>query len=195
MTQPTAKLAPRRHGPFPIEQVLSPINYHLTLPTQWQIHPVFHMDLLTPYHETPLHGQNYARPPPNLVDGAGEYKIEKILDEHCKGWSGKLLYLVKWKGYPDLDNKWVDRKDVHVAEEIRKYRERTKAHKSRTSTSEEPHPTHSMSPSPTFSVISIITTSADDTASHFKMWFTLETLQKQWPASQLLSQATYPPTV
>ena len=44
--QPTAKLAPRRHGPFPIVQVMSPVNYRLQLPTQWSIHDVFHIDLL-----------------------------------------------------------------------------------------------------------------------------------------------------
>ena len=43
--QPTTKLAPRRHGPFPITQVMSPVNYRLKLPTQWSIHPVFHIDL------------------------------------------------------------------------------------------------------------------------------------------------------
>ena len=53
--QPTTKLAPRRHGPFPIVQVMSPVNYRLKLPTQWSIHPVFHIDLLTPYRETPMH--------------------------------------------------------------------------------------------------------------------------------------------
>jgi hypothetical protein len=47
--QPTAKLAPRRHGPFKVVQVMSPVNYRLELPTQWSIHTVFHIDLLTPY--------------------------------------------------------------------------------------------------------------------------------------------------
>ena len=168
MTQPTTKLTPRCHGPFPIKQVLSPITYCLTLPTQWQIHLVFHMDLLTPYHETPLHGQDYTQPPLNLVDGAEEYEIGKILDENRKGQSGKLQYLVKWKGYPDSNNKWVNRKDVHAAEEIRKYKGRMQAHKSQASASKESHPTHSMSPSPTSSVISIVTTSADDTTAHIQ---------------------------
>ncbi len=57
--QPTAKLAPRRHGPFKVTQVMSPINYRLELPMQWSIHPVFHTDLLTPYCKTTTHGPNY----------------------------------------------------------------------------------------------------------------------------------------
>src|ERR1700761_3939336 len=52
MDQPAAKLAARRHGPFPIAQVMSPVTYQLTLLVTWRLHPVFHIDLLTPYHET-----------------------------------------------------------------------------------------------------------------------------------------------
>ena len=53
--QPTAKLAARHHGPFLVEQVLSPVTYKLSLPSTWNIDLVFHTDLLTPYRETPFH--------------------------------------------------------------------------------------------------------------------------------------------
>ena len=43
LNQPTPKLAPKRHGPFKVVQVMSPVNYRLELPTQWSIHPVFHV--------------------------------------------------------------------------------------------------------------------------------------------------------
>ena len=75
--QPTAKLAPRRHGPFKVIQVMSDINYRLELPTQWSIHPVFHTDLLTPYRETLTHGHNYQCPPLELVDREEEYEVKK----------------------------------------------------------------------------------------------------------------------
>ena len=78
--QPTPKLGARRHGPFKVIQVMSPINYCLELPTQWSIHPVFHIDLLTPYRETITHGANYQCPPPDLVNNAEEYEVKKILD-------------------------------------------------------------------------------------------------------------------
>ena len=48
-SQPAAKLATQRHSLFPVEQVLSPVTYKLSLPSTWNIHPVFHTDLLTPY--------------------------------------------------------------------------------------------------------------------------------------------------
>ena len=79
VAQPTAKLAPKRHRPFRVTQVMSPVNYCLELPMQWSIHPVFHIDLLTPYHETPIHSANYLRPPPDLINGEEEYKVKHIL--------------------------------------------------------------------------------------------------------------------
>ena len=55
--QPSAKLAPKRHRPFRIIQVMSPVNYRLELPTQWSIHDVFHIDLLTPIAKLPFMDQ------------------------------------------------------------------------------------------------------------------------------------------
>ena len=82
--RPSVKLAPKRYGPFEIRKVLSPITYQLTLPPQWKIHNVFHVDLLTPYHETELHRPNFARPPPDLINGEEEYEIEEILQSDRK---------------------------------------------------------------------------------------------------------------
>ncbi len=127
--QPTAKLVPKRHGPFPIIQVMSPVNYRLKLPTQWSIHDVFHIDLLTPYRETDLHGSNYSRPAPDLVDNEEEYEVEKILDSRHFGRRRKKQYLIKWKGYPDSDNKWVDKQNIHAPEAIREFENRNPARK------------------------------------------------------------------
>ena len=78
--QPAAKLAPKCHGPFTITKVMSSVTYRLELPPQWTIHPVFHVDLLTPYRETPMHGRNYQCPPLDLIRGEEEYEVERILD-------------------------------------------------------------------------------------------------------------------
>jgi hypothetical protein len=118
VNQPTAKLAPRRHGPFKIIQVMSAVNYRLELPTQWSIHPVFHIDLLTPYRETIMHGPNFTRPTPELIDGEEEYSVEKILDSQHFGRRRRLQYLVKWEGYPDSENTWVDKDDVFADDKV-----------------------------------------------------------------------------
>jgi hypothetical protein len=55
----TAKLAPRRHGLFKITRIISPVAVQLELPVQWNIHPVFHTSLITPYTETQSHGPNF----------------------------------------------------------------------------------------------------------------------------------------
>ncbi len=79
-SHPTAKLAPKRYGPFPITKVLGPVTYQLRLPEQWNIHPMFHVDLLTPYKETEFHGRNFKQPLPDLINGEEEYKVEWIID-------------------------------------------------------------------------------------------------------------------
>ena len=121
--QPTPKLGARRHRPFKVVQVMSPVNYRLELPMQWSIHPVFHIDLLTPYRETITHGANYQRPPPDLVDNAEEYEVKNILDSRLFGRRRRLQYLVKWKGYPDSDNMWVDKDDVFADDKVQAFKE------------------------------------------------------------------------
>ena len=120
--QPTAKLAPKRHGPFKVTQVMSLVNYRLELPTQWSIHTVFHIDLLTPYRETTMHSANYQRPPLDLVNGEEEYEIEAVLDSRRFGRGRKLQYLVKWKGYPDSDNQWVNKEDLFADDDLRDFK-------------------------------------------------------------------------
>jgi hypothetical protein len=143
INQPTAKLAPRRHGPFKIIQVMSAVNYRLELPTQWSIHPVFHIDLLTPYRETIMHGPNFTRPTPELIDGEEEYTVEKILDSRHFGRRRRLQYLVKWEGYPDADNMWVDKDDVFADDKVREFKTSnpdSATHIRGTSVAKSPHP-------------------------------------------------------
>ena len=102
----SVKLAPRRHRPFTITQVISPVTYKLALPHQWMIYPVFHASLLTPYSETKEHRENYSRPPPDLVGNEEQYEVEAIRSHRRHGKGRQLQYLVKWLGYPKSDNMW-----------------------------------------------------------------------------------------
>jgi hypothetical protein len=77
------KLAPKRHGPFVIEEVQSPVVYCLRLPPQWNIHSIFHTLHLTPYVETMEHGENYLRPPPDMIEGEEQYEVEAIQSHRC----------------------------------------------------------------------------------------------------------------
>jgi RNase H-like domain found in reverse transcriptase/Reverse transcriptase (RNA-dependent DNA polymerase)/Integrase zinc binding domain/Chromo (CHRromatin Organisation MOdifier) domain len=117
----TAKLAPRRHGPFRVTKIVSPVAVRLELPPQWKIHPVFHISLLTPYTETPSHGPNFTRPPPDLIDGEEEYEVEQIRSHRTWGRSKTLQYLIKWAGYPESDNTWENADQIRAPELIKLY--------------------------------------------------------------------------
>jgi hypothetical protein len=117
------KLAPKREGPFKIKEVLGPVTYRLTLPKQWKIHDVFHACLLTPYKETELHGPNETRPPPDLVEGQEEYKIEAIIS-HRLHKNRETTYLIKWKGYNSSENSWIPESELtNAEEELNAYKE------------------------------------------------------------------------
>ncbi len=118
---PTAKLAPKRHGPFQVTKVLGLVTYQLWLPDQWQIHPVFHVDLLMPYKEMATYRQNYMRPPPDLINREEEYEVERIINSQQFGRGCQVQYLVKWKGYPNSDNQWIKWQDVNAPDLIAEY--------------------------------------------------------------------------
>ena len=86
------KLASRRKGPFEIMQVIFPMAYKLPLPLTWKIYNIFHTSVLLSYRKTPEHELNFSNPPPDLVGGEEEYKIDKILSYH--GTQGQRQYLV-----------------------------------------------------------------------------------------------------
>jgi hypothetical protein len=74
---PSAKLGLKRYGPFRVLTWFSNAIYKLEIPRQWKIHNVFHANLLTPYKETELHGPNFTRLPPDLINGEEEYKVKE----------------------------------------------------------------------------------------------------------------------
>jgi len=121
---PTAKLGPKRYGPFKVLKQMSAAVYRVEIPKHWKIHNVFHANLIMPYKETELHGPNYNRPPPDLVDGEEEYEVEKIIDMKQMGRGRKTYYLVKWKGYPTSDNSWEPTDGIHADELIEEFKKK-----------------------------------------------------------------------
>src|SRR5258707_10007389 len=120
----TTKLAPKRHGPFRVIKEVSPVAYQLSLPTAWTIHDVFHASLLLPYQENTVHGPNFSRPPPDLIQGAEEYEVEHLINHRRHGRSRTLQYFVKWKGYPESDKTWDSARDIHAPDLLKKYHQR-----------------------------------------------------------------------
>jgi hypothetical protein len=112
----TKKLAPKREGPFEVSEVLGKYTYRLQLPKTWRIHNVFDRSLLTPYVQTQEHGENFLRPPPDIIEGEEQYEIQNILRHRRKGRGYE--YYVRWKGYSATEDEWVSGKDMENAEEI-----------------------------------------------------------------------------
>ena len=57
------------------------------------------------------------------VDNEEEYEVEKILDSQLFSRCKQLQYLIKWKGYPESDNMWVDKDDVFTDNKVRTFKE------------------------------------------------------------------------
>ena len=81
---PSKKLSAKWEGPFKILQQTSPVNYRLELPRTWNIHPVFHVDLLAPHNFTEAYGLAYPRPPPDIIDDEEEYEVKEIIFNRVK---------------------------------------------------------------------------------------------------------------
>ena len=113
---PYQKFTPKCFSPFKITKVLGPVSYRLQLPETWHIHPVFHAILLLSYLETAVHGLNYMRPPPDLIEGEEQYEVEAI--QGHKRWGRGYRYLVKWENYSISDNMWQSAEDLKDAPEI-----------------------------------------------------------------------------
>ena len=98
------KIGPWREGLFEIFDILGPLTYQLKLLNLWHIHNVFHAVLLWPYVENDVHGANFPRPPPELLEGEEVYEVESILKHRHRGRG--YQYLIKWKGYPITNATW-----------------------------------------------------------------------------------------
>jgi len=116
LNRPSRKLAERRSGPFKILERIGTHAYRLELPLQWKnVHPVFHVSKLDPYHEDP-ENPNFPSPPPDVIEGEPEWEVETILD--TKFIHNRLMFLVKWEGWPDSENSWEDEQNLENAQDL-----------------------------------------------------------------------------
>ena len=89
-------------GPFLVEKKTGPVNIKIRLSRDARVHPNFHISMIeladqsTPLQET-FHYQ---------LEEEQEFEVEQILAKEGQ------QYLVKWKGYPDLENTWEPLKNL-----------------------------------------------------------------------------------
>jgi hypothetical protein len=116
-SRPSSKLDAKRLGPFKILEVVGEAKsaYKLELPPRMEIHPVFHVSLLTPYRANTIPSRIKPPLPAVVVDGAEEYEVDRILDSRIR--HQRLEYLVDWTGYSPDERTWEAATDVMNAGE------------------------------------------------------------------------------
>jgi hypothetical protein len=118
VNRPCPKLAFKFFGPFKVLAKIGVTAYKLDLPDSAQVHPVFHVSQLKPYH--PSYTPVFTSLPP-LVDLSRTGIIpEEILDRRlvCKGnqvvpqilirWSSVPVESATWENYYVLKNRFPD---------------------------------------------------------------------------------------
>ena len=106
--RPSAKLSEVSLGPYRIQKVYesNPLIVKLNLPNHLDIHPVFHVNLLSRAGSDPLPGQVIATPDPEDDPETGEtfWSWESIKDSRINGRRQQLEYLIEWTG--DWEDTW-----------------------------------------------------------------------------------------
>ena len=74
-----------------------------------------------PYKVTAEYSIPFKCPAPETIDGQEECEVNEILAERRHGHKCQHQYLVSWKGYPGLDNSWVNEEDLHTSELLQEF--------------------------------------------------------------------------
>ena len=87
---------------FSVKERTGPVNIRLRLLRDAQVHPNFHISMIKLADQSTLFQETFHYQP----EEEQEFEVEQILAR--KGQQ----YLVKWKGYPDLENTWKPLKNL-----------------------------------------------------------------------------------
>jgi hypothetical protein len=115
------KLLMHYDGPFTVKERVSDVSYRLEIPSSYKIHPVINIAHLEPYNKDK---SDIERPTKNLsredFKNHPEYEVEAILKEKWvkKRHRRQKEYLVKFLGYDDTHNLWLNKRALTNAPEI-----------------------------------------------------------------------------
>jgi hypothetical protein len=114
--RPTKKFSDKWAGPFAVTEVVGSHAYRLDLPGDLKrIHNVFHVSRLKSHHADPFK-RIQEPPPPVMIEGSPEYELEEILDSRpTKKRPQEIEYHVRWKGWNESFDQWVNWKSMEGA--------------------------------------------------------------------------------
>ncbi|XP_061365167.1 uncharacterized protein LOC133308548 [Gastrolobium bilobum] len=106
------KLAKRYFGPFPVEKVISPVAYLLTLPKGSMIHPTFHVSLLKPFFGKAE--VSYEPLPVSSMDNKPIQQPVAVLATRQTKARGRFITecLVQWSSIVPEDASWVELREL-----------------------------------------------------------------------------------
>ena len=129
---PSRKLGDKQLGPYQVLERVGDLTYKLKLLDDMKrVHPVFHIDKLSPFKGNDING--LLPPPPEQVeiDGELEYEVDSILNSEWRAQGGcskkrKLWYEVSWIGYDPSYNLWIPEDNLieTAKEKVDKYHQR-----------------------------------------------------------------------
>ena len=121
LVRPNRKLMERYIGPFPVKDIKGMQAYTLDLPSNYMIHPTFHVSLLEPYHRRLDDVCEYPETGPVTVEGEEEYEVDEVLDE--RKVRGKPQYRIRWKGWSSAHDSWEPKDNLdHASEALQDYK-------------------------------------------------------------------------
>ena len=111
------KLQRRFTGPFKILEKIGKVAYRLQLPSNWRMHPIFHVSLLRPFTTSQWTTAGPSTLPELPVDDfqtAEEWDTERILRWRTVKEGRKKIkeYLCTYKDRPLSDAMWVRENEV-----------------------------------------------------------------------------------
>jgi hypothetical protein len=144
----SSKFTHRFLGPFPIEEVLGPVTYKLTLPSTMRMHPVFHVRLLKSYEHDTEHPEHIAPPAPGPMfeDDPELFAVEELLAKRTN--RNKVEYLVRWLHYGPEADEWIAAGNItpDLKQEFEARRTKPKPRTDKRSTESEPKKTTAVAP-------------------------------------------------
>ena len=108
--EPSPKLASKHHGPFRIKDKLLDLTYRLELPTQWKIHDVFHVNVLSEATPDTILNRVNPAPPPIKVNDEEFWVIEKYLDS--RWFRNRFQFKIRWEGFTEEHDTWENAEDI-----------------------------------------------------------------------------------